>query len=248
MGFDTVYEFLQDDLIKSGFEVYPFLISWYNAVVEPSFKLKYDDSTVAFLIISTPHMFEKTFLPYAVTHKGTNDPVDSCIKLRIEPLIKKFSDHDIDLIYDYELWPNRRPKIIMQTVGHITGAAHFYSRHQLTNDPFPKEKNMLGVCIHPKYGGWFALRAVLVFKTLTYPLLKQQAPIDHLKENETLIVDLLRRFNDCWQDNTYRDIIPVIGKYSLLQQSYFKTLPKQRLLWLEKLLQNESINESNENL
>jgi hypothetical protein len=28
----------------------------------------------------------------------------------------------------------------MQTVGHISGAANFYSRQQLQNDPFPKDK------------------------------------------------------------------------------------------------------------
>jgi len=28
----------------------------------------------------------------------------------------------------------------MQTVGHISGATHFYSRQQLKNDPFPKDK------------------------------------------------------------------------------------------------------------
>ena len=28
----------------------------------------------------------------------------------------------------------------MQTVGHISGATHFYSRQQLGNDPFPKDQ------------------------------------------------------------------------------------------------------------
>lgn len=28
----------------------------------------------------------------------------------------------------------------MQTVGHVSGATYFYSRHQLKNDPFPKDK------------------------------------------------------------------------------------------------------------
>ena len=36
----------------------------------------------------------------------------------------------------------------MQTVGHISGAAYFYGRHQLKNDPFPKNKvnNFFFVC------------------------------------------------------------------------------------------------------
>lgn len=28
----------------------------------------------------------------------------------------------------------------MQTVGHVSGATYFYGRHQLKNDPFPKDK------------------------------------------------------------------------------------------------------------
>lgn len=28
----------------------------------------------------------------------------------------------------------------MQTAAHVSGAAHFYSREQLKNDPFPPER------------------------------------------------------------------------------------------------------------
>ena len=52
-------------------------------------------------------------------------------------------NHEIDLLFDYDLWPSRRPKVIMQTVGHVSGAAHFYSRQQLQNDPFPKDQVMI---------------------------------------------------------------------------------------------------------
>jgi len=235
---DAVCEFLRNDLTESGFEVYPFLISWYNAVVESTFKLDYEDSTVAFLIISTPQMFERTFLPYALTqHKGTQDPIDSCVKQRIESLVKRLPEHDIDVIYDYELWPNRRPKIVMQTVGYVSGATYFYNCQRWNYDPLENadKKNQLGVCIHPKYGGWFALRSVLIFKTLKDPLLKQIIPEDHLKGDETQIADLLRRFNNCWQDNTYRDVVPSSEKYSQLQQSYFRTVPRERLAWLKQL-------------
>ncbi len=99
---------------------------------------------------------------------------------------------------------------------------------------------MMGVCLHPKYGGWFALRAVLIFKTLHNPLLPRVTPVDHLNGDESLIVDVLQRFNYCWQDNTYRNVIPVVETYSLLQQSYFQTQPKDRLIWLENLRRNNN--------
>ncbi len=94
---------------------------------------------------------------------------------------------------------------------------------------------MMGVCLHPKYGGWFALRSVLIFKTLEYPLLPRVLPTDVLNGDESFIIDVLQRFNYCWEDNTYRNVIPVIETYSSLQQSYFQTKPKERLVWLENL-------------
>lgn len=94
---------------------------------------------------------------------------------------------------------------------------------------------MMGVCLHPKYGGWFGFRSVLIFKTLQYPLLPRITPTDLLNGDELLTIDVLKRFNDCWQDSTYRNVIPVTETYSILQQSYFQTLPKDRFSWLEKL-------------
>ncbi|CAF3220732.1 unnamed protein product [Rotaria socialis] len=238
--FDTIYALLQNNLTEPGFEVYPFLISWYNSIVDPLFRLStYDDDTVAFLVVSTPSMFEKTFLPYALDSSKdlSRDPIDCCVKEKIQSVIENIPDCDIDVMFDYELWPTRRPKIVMQTVSHVAGAARFYSRQQLANDPFPKDRNMMGICLHPKYGGWFALRSVLVFKTLKYPLLPRISPIDVLNGDESLVVDVLKRFNDCWEDNSYRNVIPATETYSSLQQSYFQTKPKDRLVWLENLRQ-----------
>ena len=99
---------------------------------------------------------------------------------------------------------------------------------------------MMGVCIHPKYGGWFALRTVIIVKTLRDPTLPRVLPIDVLREDSKLIIELLERFNDRWQDSTYRNIIPVEETYSELQQSYFSTLPKDRFVWLQNLRLNQT--------
>jgi len=47
-----------------GFEVHPFLIGWYNDQVSEKFRLPYPDSTLSFVVISQPSMFEKAFLPF----------------------------------------------------------------------------------------------------------------------------------------------------------------------------------------
>ena len=102
---------------------------------------------------------------------------------------------------------------------------------------------MMGVCIHPKYGGWFALRSVLVFKTLKCSSLPRVLPVDVFNGDEALIIDVLQRFNYSWQDSTYRNVIPVIDTYSSLQQSYFQTKPIDRFVWLDNIRQmnNENV-------
>ena len=81
--------------------------------------------------------------------------------------------------------------------------------------------------IHPKYGGWFAFRGVLIFKGTICSISEQPKPPDVVPTREQRI-ELLERFNGNWQDWTFRDIIEVTEKYSEEQKIYFKTLPKDR--------------------
>ena len=50
-----------------GFEAHPFKIGWYNQSVAEKFELPHSSETLAFVIISQPSMFEKTFLPFVET-------------------------------------------------------------------------------------------------------------------------------------------------------------------------------------
>lgn len=68
-----------DELLSPlGFQCDPFKISWYNAVVQPCFHLQYPDDTLAFVVLSTPQMFEKAFKPFiGVMQLSTvRDPID----------------------------------------------------------------------------------------------------------------------------------------------------------------------------
>ena len=51
-----------------GLETHPFKIGWYNESVGEKFRLPYSDDTVAFVVISRPCMFEKTFLPFVAAN------------------------------------------------------------------------------------------------------------------------------------------------------------------------------------
>ena len=86
----------------------------------------------------------------------------------------------------------------------------------------------MGLCLHNKYGGWFALRCVFIFKNLEITNLPKLAALDPLQGDSTRILDTLQKFNNNWKDSTYRDTVPVAEKYSLIQREYFITEPRFR--------------------
>lgn len=86
----------------------------------------------------------------------------------------------------------------------------------------------MGVCLHPSYGGWFALRSVFILKNFKVNDLSKKDPIDAFNGDISKIVDALHKFNYNWKDATYRDSIVVNEKYSDIQQKYFDTEPKYR--------------------
>lgn len=88
-------------------------------------------------------------------------------------------------------------------------------------------QKIYGVCIHPKYGGWFAIRGLLLFPDIQVPFLEQSAPVDCVSTEEKRI-ELLEQFNLHWQDGRYRDIIEVKERYSEEQRAYFATPPAER--------------------
>lgn len=166
-------------LEQFGMESYSFLIDWYNSKVQKAFWLPYNKNTVAFTIISTPSMFEKAFIPFIVSEciDHHNDPLDQCMRNVVGKLKMVLNDFDIEIIHDYELTPTRRPKILMQTAGHVSGAARFYQRSDLEDeDPWKKDKKIFGVSIHPIYGGWFAFRAVIIMKNHICENLEEKIP------------------------------------------------------------------------
>ncbi|XP_078527927.1 cyanocobalamin reductase / alkylcobalamin dealkylase isoform X1 [Lissotriton helveticus] len=226
---------VRDFLAPLGFEVYPFKVhrannvGWYNAILQPGFHLQYQEDTLAFVVLSTPSMFEKAFKPFISQQllQRVRDPVDECVSYYISALKKSLPEQKVDVMYDYEMLPSRRPKVLIQTAAHVAGAAYYYQRSDVQGDPWG-EKKMYGVCIHPQFGGWFAIRAVLVFPDVQAPSLKQKAPADCIASDEKRIA-LLESFNFRWKDWEYRDFVDVQERYSEEQKTYFATPPSERL-------------------
>ncbi|XP_005795738.2 methylmalonic aciduria and homocystinuria type C protein isoform X1 [Xiphophorus maculatus] len=221
-------------LTKLGFEVCPLKVGWYNSVLPPSFHLPYPDDALAVVVLSTPAMFEQAFLPF-LEHSSIqkpSDPVDQCVRHCVSTAVSQcFPELKVDVRYDYELLPSRKPKFLAQTAAHVSGAAFYYQQSDVTDQPWGGRK-MFGVCIHPSFGGWFAIRALLVFEDVAVgPELVQPDPPDCVASREDRI-KLLEAFNLHWQDWSYRDIVPVGQTYSERQKEYFSTPPAQRLALL----------------
>jgi cyanocobalamin reductase (cyanide-eliminating) / alkylcobalamin dealkylase len=130
--------------------------------------------------------------------------------------------------------PSREPKILVQTAAHIAGAAYYYRPKLENGNSTMNNKRMIGVCIHPKYGGWFAIRGVIVFKNVFASSLERVKPLDVINAED--INNLVYKFNVDWRDWSYRDIIPVSNKYSELQKQYFALNPSERPKLLSEVL------------
>ncbi|CAG5116259.1 unnamed protein product [Candidula unifasciata] len=192
-----------------GMEVHPFKIRWYNEHVSTAYQFDLHPDTRAYVVISTPDMFEKALLPFICSndHIGSMDVLDRCMQFYFGLVKKEFPDEDVEIIHDFEMTPMRRAKVLVQPACHVAGAAYYYTRKDLNSDPF-EDKNIFGVCIHPKYGGWFAIRGIIIFKSVLCPNLQQTEPVDCVPQQEDR-VKLLDLFTNHWKDWRYRDIIPV---------------------------------------
>lgn len=252
-----------------GLEVHTFKVGWYNETVDPAFRLQHARDALCFVVISAPSMFEKALVPFVkAKHREDGvsfkrDPLDECLKACFEGAAELFPDQEVTIIQDFELHPNRRPKVLVQTAAHVAGCAYYYQRssvdevhtpecprnetvvHTTAPDclkklqcacesPWDKTKRIYGVCVHPDYGGWFAIRGVMIFPHLRDESIERPEPPDCIRSRSQRI-ELLNRFNNDWRDWTYRDMIPVKEKYSELQKKYFATLPKDRHSLLEEI-------------
>ncbi|KAM5248255.1 cyanocobalamin reductase / alkylcobalamin dealkylase [Ctenodactylus gundi] len=223
---------IEDTLCPFGFEVYPFQVAWYNELLPPAFHLPLPGPTLAFVVLSTPAMFDQALKPFVQTHhlQPLTDPVDQCVAYHLRQVTESLPELQMEVIADYEVHPNRRPKILAQTAAHVAGAAYYYRRQDVEADPWGSQ-HIAGVCIHPQFGGWFAIRGVMLLPGIQVPHLMPRKPHDCVPTRADRIT-LLEGFNFHWRDWTYRDVVTPQERYSEEQKVYFSTPPAQRLALL----------------
>ncbi|PIO62047.1 MMACHC-like family protein [Teladorsagia circumcincta] len=203
--------------MEDGFESYLFNVGEYNNAVGNPFKLPYDPDTICVLIISTPNMFDVSFKRWIQTK----------FKEKFDVL-----NVDYELFHDHSLWPSRKPKILMQTCGHVAGAAYYYQPFQVRGEgwpplPMPDNKKFIGLSLHPVYGGHFAFRSVFIFPNLRFSSFRAPEPLSILHSTEE-IRDALERFNYNWKNSGFRDFGGPRKRYSVTQMEFFGLPPAER--------------------
>ncbi|KAJ3599545.1 hypothetical protein NHX12_033504 [Muraenolepis orangiensis] len=230
VNYESVTSLLNDSTSHLGFESYALKIGWYNGVLPAALRLPRHEDTLAVVVLSTPGMFERAFLPFLEQGccQGVSDPIDQCVKHTIGSAVSQcFAEQKVEVSYDYEMLPSRKPKFLAQTAAHVAGAAYYYQQADVTDHPWGTKKKF-GVCIHPRFGGWFAIRALLVFEGVRVGReLVQSGPPDCVPSRDARI-QLLEDFNLRWQDWSYRDVVAPVQRYSQRQMDYFSARPAQR--------------------
>ncbi|GMS84189.1 hypothetical protein PENTCL1PPCAC_6364 [Pristionchus entomophagus] len=233
-----------------GFEVYPFRIGSYNSVVSSDFTLDYPSNSLALLIVSTPKMFDvayKRWIREETKKAGSFDafreemssPISEFMDSRLDSVQEELSSVPFDIIHDHSMWPNRKPKILMCTCGHVAGAAYYYRQSDPTLsetkegkkwDPKPAAANLkfIGLSLHSDYGGHFAFRSVLIFPDIILPSsFHEGEPVSVLHTIDE-IRDALEKFNYAWRDSRFRDCGSPKERYSDIQMEYFGKPPAER--------------------
>jgi len=125
----------------------------------------------------------------------------------------------------------------VQTAGHVSGAVRFFQQQPSSTGGGDCAK-LFPVCLHPRFGGWFALRGVIILPGAEAPDLERLEPPefpDLLLEEGGGVENLLELYNHHWRDWRWRDVVPVEERYSDLQKRYFETRPGDRLELIKSL-------------
>jgi len=114
-------------------------------------------------------------------------------------------------------------------------AVYFHRPTEETRDTLGK-KNLMGVCLHNKYGGWFAIRAVCIIPEIKISE-NVSAKLIYDYDSNATGARAVELFNTDWRSNEWRDVIPVEQRYSPRQTQFFTTPAKDRrqllLKWLD---------------
>ena len=142
-----------------------------------------NSSATCLLVISQPKFFENVIVPFCKTHFNQKENPKICKNIieeatkniflpQIEKLEKflQINSSKIKFHRDSDMKPNNSgPYFLCQVAGHVAKAAYYHQASDEIKGKFGLESsdNLMGVCLHNKFGGHFAFRGCYVIDVET---------------------------------------------------------------------------------
>uniref|UniRef100_A0AC35UE93 Cyanocobalamin reductase (cyanide-eliminating) n=1 Tax=Rhabditophanes sp. KR3021 TaxID=114890 RepID=A0AC35UE93_9BILA len=256
-----ILQHLNDKLRKEdGFEIYPINLREYNRFVGKEFHLPNDENTFGVVVLSTPLWFPRKYqtwikqimqekvLTQEEFQEAYPDPIKQCFEECFDEAVRDLDDQRPTIIHDFTFLANRKPKMIMAAAGHASGATYYYTKNEcpelLPSDEdriSAGKKKLIGIAMHPKYGGHFAFRCVILFEKVMLTDLELNSPVKAIEDKEE-IARLILSFNDLWRTGDYRNMGETNGnsyaqKYTEIQMKYWNSPPAERYKVILEMVQ-----------
>lgn len=239
-------------LKKLGLFLKPFVLSQYNDAVSKEYQLSIGKAplhknTVCLIVASNAKFCGKIMqkfsenIPSDLEREFIENPVHCITKYYLKhfviaKLYEKFGS-DIEILHDFDMI-NNRPRILVQTAGHVSGMAYFYHPEK-----FRFSDLKYGCSLHPIYGGWFGFRGAIILKNYYCDSFNSVEPVDvfgGLHDDVRYFLELFNAFDSKW-----RDVVPSLLRYDQEQIDFFNTPPSQRSLPLKLNSHKITVNKVN---
>lgn len=234
-------------------------MKWYNDLrllvspQSPQLIEAANENAVGILLISNGSFFDQVVDTFRFdSSEVSSNFVERTTNRLLNLLVGHLNSMGYSQISQYNL--DTPPFLHSQSLGYLSGIAEYISgdnvalntermetlkRHSNENgETMSPHSTIMGLTLHPRYGGWFAYRGLLVFDDVSWPVdSSKPTPIHFLTENrrhEAIIefninpeLGYWRDLNDCSQGSVVR--------YSCVQYAFFherSALRRRRMLEL----------------
>ena len=151
-------ERLCSSLRSRGFDVLqPFSTVWYNQHAKPiptliDLPVKSDGSGLPALLVGNSKSLWPFFMEDIRAKEDiSSDPLDRFVQAKVNEALEEVcvTRSEVEVFYSFETAPDRL--IAFQRLADVCGVAYL--------------EESIHLCLHPTFGPWFALRAIIVFKS-----------------------------------------------------------------------------------
>eukprot|EP00106_Octopus_bimaculoides_P015325 XP_014782767.1 PREDICTED: methylmalonic aciduria and homocystinuria type C protein homolog isoform X2 [Octopus bimaculoides] len=210
-------------------------VQWYNYLADAKYHLPYEKDTIAFTIIGRPDMFEKAFKTFVCnrTSKPLVDIDYKFIMFYMKKIQQEYNNVDIILRNVRGHHSNLNTNI----AAHVTGVAYRYTQSDVLHYTWPKTKKPLEFAVHHKYGAWYTVPAVIVFRDFKLPSLLYPLPFDALPSHEhrRYVLQSLHNGTMEWRHASF---MPGRQPFSEEAKQYFSSKFNQRISIVKKTKQS----------